>query len=61
MCRYPNLETAKDICRHLDLDYTYERTKKHFKFYVKDRTIIISLKKANPDRVRKDIRRVANV
>ena len=58
MCRYPNLETAKEICRQLKLDYKWEFAGRHIKFYVNGKRLIIGLKKSNPDKVRKDIRRV---
>jgi len=58
MCRIPNLQTAIDECRQLGLNYCWERASKHIKFYVNGKTIIIGLKKSNPDKVKKDIRRV---
>jgi hypothetical protein len=60
MCRrIPNLETAIDECRQRGLNYYWERAKKNIKFYVSGKMIIIGLKKSNPDKVRKEIRRVA--
>ncbi len=57
MCRYPNLETAKEICRQMGKSYDYKYAGKHIKFYVDGKMIVIGLKKSNPDKVRKDIRR----
>jgi hypothetical protein len=63
MCRrIPNLETAIEECRQLGKMFKYKYTgSKHIKFYVEDKMIMIGLKKSNPDKVRKDIRRVINV
>lgn len=59
MCRrIPNLETAIDECRQRGKIWNYKYAGNHIKFYVEGRMIVIGLKKANPDKVRKDIRRV---
>lgn len=58
MCRIPNLETAIDECRKLNKPYTYKNGGKHIKFYVNGKLIIISRNNDNPDKVRKDIRRI---
>ena len=61
MCRrIPNLETAIDECKRLNKKFEYNDTGPHIKFYVNGVRIMISRKKANPDRVRKDIRNVAH-
>jgi hypothetical protein len=62
MCRrIPNLETAIDECRQRRLSYYWYYAGKHIKFYVNGKMIVMGLKKSNPDKVRKDIRRVVNV
>ena len=59
MCRrIPNLETAIDECRQMGKRFNWKYAGKHIKFYVEGRMIVIGTKKANPDKVRKDIRRV---
>lgn len=57
MCRIPNLETAIDECRRLGKSFNYSNSGDHIKFYVEGKRIIISRKKTNPDRVKKDIRK----
>jgi len=57
MCRIPNLETAIDECKRIGKKFEWIRAKSHIKFYVEGKLIILGLKKSNPDKVRKDIRR----
>jgi hypothetical protein len=58
MCRrIPNLETAIEECRQLGKRFDYKYSGKHIKFYIEGRMIMLGLKKSNPDKVRKDIRR----
>jgi hypothetical protein len=56
--RCHNLEAAIDYCKSNAIDFDYERCKKHIKFYVAERMIVISLKNYNVDKVVSDIRRI---
>lgn len=59
MCRrIPNLETAIEECRQLGKKFDYKYAGNHIKFYIEGRMIVLGLKKDNPDKVRKDIRRI---
>ena len=60
MCRIPNLETAVEYCKSLNVVPTFKDTGNHIKFYVLGVRIMISRKKSNPDKVRRDINRVIN-
>ncbi len=56
--RIPNLETAIDYCRQKGWSFYFKKGQ-HFKFYINGiGPIILSTKKDNPDRVRKNIERV---
>ncbi len=60
MCRrIPNLDTAINVCRQMGKTYYWHYAGKHIKFYISGKMIVLGLKKANPDKVRKDIRRIA--
>lgn len=58
--RIPNLETAIKECRKLDKTYYWHYAGKHIKFYVNGCMIMLGLKKPNPDKVRKDVRRAVS-
>ncbi len=57
--RIPNLETAIEYCRVKGWSYYFKKGD-HYKFYLDGvkGCVIISTKKDNPDRVRKDIERL---
>ncbi len=59
MCRrIPNLETAIEYCRAKGYRYFFKKGD-HYKFYIEDKgRIMLSTKKDNPDRVKRDIDRV---
>ncbi len=54
----PNLRTAIDECRKLGKRFEWRHAGSHIKFYVNGVRLIISKNNENPDRVRKDIRRI---
>lgn len=60
MRRIPNLDTAISECKLLNKPFTWKHSACHIKFYVEGRLVMLGLKKANPDKVKKDIRRVGN-
>lgn len=60
MIRIPNLEIAIDECRRLNKKFEWKWSGCHIKFYIDGNLLMLGTKKPNPDKVKKDIRRIVS-